>query len=279
MPKAIVEGSTFLKKRPLAAQDLANFEKIFMPKGREFFVTRSAPASNQHVYLRLASPLTMMDGKTKIQDVYAYDPHIRIEQTQPGIKLAVPYRAQGDNDPSIFGSGQRQCNISSNTMLADYLLKGALTKLARDRGLPEAESVYMRLVAKYGDTIDHTAHTRALKELKIESYFSYTLSAKDVLSSLMKGIPVVVGFAYRSSGHICVVVGHDPNRRVWLVHDPYGIRYGSSDAYDIGVNGAYDHYSYEVFQQIFLDQGNSESGWGRIVTSVAGKPTGLPQGL
>lgn len=227
----------------------------------------------------LASPLTAMDGKTRLQEVHVYDPHIRIEATQPTVRLTVPYRAQGDNDPSIFGSGQRQCNISSNTMLADFLLKGAVTKLARDRGFSEPESVYMRLVAKYGDTIYHEAHTKALRELKIESYFSYTMSSKDVLNSLIKGIPVVVGLAYRSSGHIVVVVGHDPNRRVWLIHDPYGIRYGASDSYDIGANGAYDHYSYEAFQQLFLDRGNSESGWGRIVTSVAGKPTGLPANL
>lgn len=279
MPKAIALVDTILKKLPIASQDLASADKIRVPKGQEFFVTRSAPDRNQHLYLVLASPLKAMDGRTNLQNVYAYAPHIRIEDTQKVVKLSVPYFSQVNNDPSIFGSGFRQCNITSNAMLADYLLKGSLTKLAKERGFAEPESVYMRLVAKYGDTIYHDVHTKALRDLKIESYFSYTLSGKDILASLEKGIPVVVGFAYRGSGHICLVVGHDPVQKGWLVHDPYGIRYGASDAYDVGANGSYDVYTYSVFQQLFLDRGNPESGWGRIVTSVAGQPTGLPAGL
>lgn len=279
MPKIVAEWDTFLKKRLLSSQDLADSEKIYIPKGKELYVTKVAPDRNQHLYLVLASPVLAKDGNTRLQQVYAYDPHIKIAETQPVLKLPVPYRSQVDNDPSLYGSGQRQCNLTSNTMLADYLLKGALTKYAKDKGYPEPESVYMRLAYKYGDTVDHAAHTKALKELGIESYFSYRLSAKDLLTSLSKGIPVVVGFRYRSSGHICVLVGHDPIKRNWLIHDPYGVRYGASDDYEIGAYGAYDPYSYAVFQQLFLDQGNAESGWGRIVTSVNGKSTGLPTGL
>jgi hypothetical protein len=114
--------------------------------------------------------------------------------------------------------------------------------------------------------------------LGIESYFSYSLSPKDVLTSLQQGIPVVVGFAYKGSGHICVIVGYDPANQDWLVHDPYGTRHGSSNSYDVGVGGEYDRYSNAVMQQIFWDQG-SEAGWGRIVTSVKGEPTGLASGL
>jgi hypothetical protein len=136
----------------------------------------------------------------------------------------------------------------------------------------------MRIVNKYGDTVDHAAQTEALKDLGIESYFTYTLSGKDVLLSLKAGIPVVVGFAYKGSGHICVIVGHDPINKVWLVHDPYGTRYGYSDSYDVGFGGKYDAYTYTTMQMIFWDQG-SEAGWGRIVTSIKGKPTGLPLGL
>lgn len=163
-------------------------------------------------------------------------------------------------------------------MVDYYLLKGKLTKMAQEQGFPEPESVYMRAVSKYGDTTDHTAQTAALKDFGIESYFSYSLSAKDLLISLRAGIPVVVGFAYKGSGHICIVVGHDPAARSWLVHDPYGTRHGSSDSYDVGVGGAFDLYSYDSMQQIFWDQGG-ESGWGRIVTSVEGKSTGLPSNL
>ncbi|TYQ24500.1 hypothetical protein PseudUWO311_18835 [Pseudanabaena sp. UWO311] len=280
MPKAIAQADTFLKKKLLGSTDLADSEKIFVKKDQAFFVTEYCPDRNQHLLLTLASPFTAKDGKAQLQKVYAYEPHIKIEGQDLNqlIKLPVKYCSQLDNDQAIFGPGWRQCNTTSNTMLADYLLSGALTTMAKAQGFPEPESVYMRLVGKYGDTIDHDAQTWALKELGIESYFSYSLSAKDILLSLKANIPVVVGFAYKGSGHICIIVGHDPTQKVWLVHDPYGTRHGASDSYDVGVGGAYDPYSYDVMQQIFWDSGG-ESGWGRIVTSIKGKPTGLPSGL
>lgn len=280
MPKAIAEADTFLKKKLLGSTDLANSEKIFVKKGQTFFVTEYSPDRNQHLLLTLASPLSAMDQESKLQKVYAYDPHIKIEGEDINrlVKLPVKYASQLDNDASIFGPGWRQCNTTSNTMLADFLLAGELTQKAKSQGFPEPESLYMRLVSKYGDTTDHDAQTWALKELGIESYFSYSLSAKDVLLSLKLNIPVVVGFAYKGSGHICILVGHDPDKKAWLVHDPYGTRHGASDSYDVGVGGSYDEYSYDVMQQIFWD-GGGEAGWGRIVTSVKGKPTGLPSGL
>ncbi|XGV99562.1 MAG: C39 family peptidase [Leptolyngbya sp. BL-A-14] len=284
MPKVIIKADTFLKKRVLGAADLADAEKIFVTKGSDFLVTEVAPDRNQHVFLKPASPLTAKDSATKLQAVYAYEPHIQIEGDDAPklIKLNVTYASQLGNE-QIVRDGQiwydwRQCNTTSNTMLANYLLKGELTNKAKDQRLPEPESVYMRVVAKYGDTTDHDAQTKALKELGIESYFSYTLSAKDVLQSLNAGIPVIAGFAYKYSGHICIIVGHDPANKVWLVHDPYGTRHGASDNYDIGIGGAFDPYSYDTMQRIFWDQGG-EAGWGRIVTSLKGKPTGLPMGL
>jgi len=280
MPKAIAEADTFLKKKLLGSTDLADSEKIFIKKGQTFFVTEYSPDRNQHLFLTLASPFSALDGKSQLQKVYAYDPHIKIEGEDLNqlIKLSVKYCSQLDNDQAIFGPGWRQCNTTSNTMLADFVLNGALTTMAKAQGLPEPESVYMRLVGKFGDTTDHDAQTWALKELGINSYFSYSLSAKDVLLSLKANIPVVVGFAYKGSGHICVIVGHDPVKKVWLVHDPYGTRHGASDSYDVGVGGDFDPYGYDVMQQIFWD-GGGEAGWGRIVTSVNGKPTGLPSGL
>ncbi len=281
MPKAIAQADTFLKKKLLGSADLADSEKIFIKKDQAFFVTEYNPDRNQHLALTLASSFTAKDGKTPLQKVYAYEPHIKIEgeDLNRPIKLPVKYCSQLDNDDTTkFGPGWRQCNTTSNTMLADYLLAGALTTMAKAQGFPEPESVYMRIVGKYGDTTDHDAQTWALKELGIESYFSYSLSAKDILLSLKANIPVVVGFAYKSSGHICIIVGHDPTQKVWFVHDPYGTRHGASDSYDVGVGGSYDPYSYDVMQQILWDSGG-ESGWGRIVTSIKGKPTGLPSGL
>ncbi len=286
MPKAIAQGDTFLKKQILAASTLPNSDKIFIKKGQEIAFTQYAPAKDQHVSLTLASPLTTVDGKNQLQQVFAYEPHLKVveDPTSKLIKLPVTYRSQVDNEEITGKDGtvwyaNRQCNTTSNTMLADYLLGGALSKLAKDKNFPEPESIYMRVVRKYGDTTDHSAQTQALKELQIESYFSYSLSLQDILTSLVAGIPVVVGLEYKQSGHIVLVVGHDPVAKMWLIHDPYGIRYGASNVYDIGADGSYDQYSYPVFQQLFLPDNTPEEGWGRIVTSVRGKPTGLPANL
>lgn len=284
MLKTIVNTDTFLKKRVLGSNDLADSEKVFVSKGSSFAITESAPDRNQHLFLKLASPLTAKDGITRLQALYAYDPHVKLEgdNTSQVLKLNVIYASQLGNE-EIVRDGEtwydwRQCNTTSNTMLANYLLKGDLTNKAKEQRFAEPESVYMRLVAKYGDTTDHDAHTKALNDLGIGSYFSYTISSKDVLMSLKANIPVVAGFAYKSAGHICIIVGHDPVNRVWLVHDPYGTRHGASNNYDIGVGGAFDLYTYDTMQSIFWDQGG-EAGWGRVVTNVKGKPTGLPTGL
>jgi hypothetical protein len=282
MPKATATANTFLKGKLLGSEDLTNAEKIYVPQGQVFYITSYFPSRNQHFELQLASPLTAKDGQSKLQQVYAYMPHVEIEgaSTEAVIKLPVKYCSQNNNDPSIFGPGWRQCNTTSNTMLADFLLKGELSQKAQTGGYnpPEPESVYMRYVSKYGDTTDHDAQTQALKELGIDSYFSHTLSAKDIMQSLTAGIPVVVGFAYKSSGHICVIIGYDPTQQAWIVHDPYGTRHGASDAYDVGIGGEADLYTNDVMQQIFWDQGK-EAGWGRIVTAVKGKPTSLSAGL
>jgi len=275
-----VVGS-FLKKRELGSQDLTAAEKVFVPAGTVMAINSWVPDRNQHVKLQLRSPVTSQDGVTTMTEVYIYEPHFKIDGISKDdlIKLPVKYRRQTDNEAySIFGPGWRQCNLTSNTMMADYLLDGELSRQAAKQGMREPESAYMRILERHGDTTDHDAQTRALSQLGIESYFSRSLSQQDLLNSLRKGIPVVVGFAYKSSGHICLLVGHNPEKKVWLVHDPYGTRHGYSDAYDIGVGGEYDSYSYTIMQKVFWDMGR-EAGWGRVVTSVKGKPTGLPSGL
>ena len=280
MPKVISEENTVFKTQVLGSDELAKAEKASVYKGVELMVTEYAPARNQHIWLRLDAPLVALDGTTQLQEVYAYEHHVKLEGENVNqlIDLDVPYFSQLNNDTGIFGSGSRQCNTTSNAMLADYLLKGELTRKAREQGLREPESAYIPIVGKYGDTTDHSAQTKALRELGIESYFSYSLSEKDLLASLRAKIPVVIGVAYRSSGHIIVVRGYDPGTNLWLMNDPFGIRYGASNSYDVGANGRRDRYSQETMQSIFWDMGR-EAGWGRVVTNVKGNPTGLSSGL
>jgi hypothetical protein len=271
---------TIFKNNPVGSQDLEPSEKILVKAGTRLPVSAISPDRFQHVKLQLITPIQAGDGTTELATIYAYRPHVVIEGLPQAVKLHVKYRGQTDNDwHPTFGNGYRQCNLTSCTMLADFLLDGELSSMATAQGLREAESSYQKILAPYGDTIDHNCQTKALKKLGIESYYvQQSISADDLLLSLSMGIPVVIGVKYKDGGHIVLLVGHDPDRQLWLVHDPFGTRHGASDSYDIGIGGAYDEYSYDTFDRIFWDRG-AGSGDGRIVTSVKGKATGLKTGL
>lgn len=71
------------------------------------------------------------------------------------------------------------------------MLNGALTKASKLQGFDEPETSYAHVLNRFGDTTDNDAHTKALAELGIESYFSCTLSAADIVRSLLANIPVV----------------------------------------------------------------------------------------
>ena len=271
---------TIFKQDVVGSQDLEPSEKVLVKAGTRLVVREITPDRFQHVKLRLDSPLLALDGLTSLSTVYAYQPHLQVDGLPQIIKLPVNYRGQTDNDwHPTFGNGYRQCNLTSCTMLADFLLEGELSRRAAAAGRKEPESVYQEVLAKYGDTIDHNCQTKALKDFGIESYYTQqTLAADDLLLSLREGIPVVIGVKYKTGGHIVLLVGHDPARRLWLVHDPFGTRHGASDSYDIGIGGAYDEYSYDTFDRILWDRGPGTAD-GRIVTGIKGKTTGLTAGL
>ena len=276
--KVVAKSNTILKAEPEGSQYLRQSEKVMIAKGEELACKSYSPSSGQHLALKLVRPILAEDDETKLINVYAYEPHVEVQGKVDGkdvqrvIKLNVPYFYQVDNDTTYHRSGYRQCNLTCNAMLADYLLEGELSRLAKSQGFKEPESIYGKTLKKYGDTIYHDAQTKALQAYGIDSYYSGSLSRDEWLQSLELGIPVVFGVKYKSSGHICLLVGHDPVKRMWIVHDPYGTRHGSRDVYDVGVGGAFDLYSYGTMDVV-------ADGRGRIVTAVKGKPTGLPKGL
>lgn len=167
----------------------------------------------------------------------------------PEIKLAVAYDSQLDNCTDYFGAGFRQCNFTSNFMMANFLKPDLL------------ESVFMKKWNDYGDSTDHEAGTRALNFFCIQSEWRYDLSKRRIMDQLALGIPVPLGVAYKSSGHIVCAVGY--NDKGFIIHDPYGVRHGANDSYDIGADGSYDLYSWGILDQILFDGGPS-AAWGRI---------------
>lgn len=182
-------------------------------------------------------------------------------------KLPVPYFNQINNDTNYFGDGNRQCCLTSNAMAAEYLLQiykmETLAQRAQRLGFKEPESAYGHILNKYGDSGDHEANTQALKDLGLKSYFSTSLSIKDVLNSLKKRLPVPAGVHYKSYGHIICIVGANIDKEFFWVHDPYGIRGGISDYYETigGQSGKYDKYSFKIMKQLWETMND---GWGRI---------------
>ena len=259
-----------LKSSPVQSAVLDSSKKSLVSANSDVVVTEKIEAPDQHLKLVLESPVLAMDGKTYLSKAFAYAPHLAASRS-PGKfkKLPVPYFSQLDNSTLRFGPGSRQCNLTSCAMLLAYLRP----KLAENIDLTiysEFESFYGHILDKYGDTTDHNAQTLALEELGVKTHFSYTLNVEDIIKSINKNYPVVLGVAYKSSGHIVIATGYDEENKLIYVHDPYGVRLGASNNYNIGENGAYDVYTFDLLKAIWTDNGPN-TGWGRIVQSVDGK--------
>jgi len=193
------------------------------------------------------------------------------------VKLIVPYFNQVDNDTLYFGSGSRQCCLTSNAMAANFILADrgleSLYQRAKRLDLNEPESAYGKILNKYGDTIDHSANGQALAELGLESYFSTSLGVQNAIASLDRRLPMPVGLYYKT-GHIVCLVGYDLDQEFFWVHDPYGLRAGIAEYYEVigGQSGKYDKYSFRIMEELWTNQSD---GWGRVFTKIAGKATGL----
>ena len=263
---------TYLKSKPIQSTELHKHEKYALNPGDSLEVKDIVPTDNQHIELILNNRVSI--SKNSYNSLYAYSPHILIISDMSNeVMLEVPYYSQLDNSTHLFGPGSRQCNISSCSMYAAYLNKESVRK-SKELGYNTFEDYYSDILSEYGDTTNHSAHTKALRQLNIETYFSYSLSLGDIIKAIKINIPVVLGLAYKNSGHIVVATGYDLTKERLYIHDPYGIRFGGSDSYEVGVPGNFDPYSFEQLKHIWTDLGD-DAGWGRICTSVYSKPTGL----
>lgn len=192
------------------------------------------------------------------------------------IRLNVEYFAQNDNDGwaesgGYLVAGNVQCAATSNAMLLNYLKPELMAE--SERGFDEFESFYKERFDSLGysadDRGDHNCHTETLKSFGIKTQWRTNLTDADINKSLSKNFPVVVGFQYKVSGHICVIVGRTDSG--YLVHDPYGIRSGAEDYYSYinpgygDRSGAFDLYSWENLEATLFDNDGRRTGaWGRI---------------
>lgn len=259
--------NTALKAKPIASNYLTPEEKILAGKNAVFMISDAIDVGEDHFKITISS---------SDNEWFIYHPHwsglkapapVFGNSSLPASgKMDVPYFYQRDNWEKYHGPGGRQCNLTSHCMAAEYLLNGFIGAEAKKEGLVEPEDLYGKVLAKYGDTTDPNAHTPALKEFDIESYFSYSGSIADLVKLLKMGIPVPLGVSYKASGHYVCAVGVRPEKDGIFIHDPFGTRMGTSDNYD-PTPGKFDFVSWSWLKAKWVDQG-SEAGWMRVITSV-----------
>ena len=142
-------SSTWLKSKPIQSSELRNSQKIFVKQEDKIKVKEVVPDAKQHTLLTLEKSKLAADGKSSLEKVYAYTPHLKVEQppNQRVKKLDVPYFSQLNNETYLFGAGSRQCNLTSCSMFL-AALKPQLEEKAKTDGYKEFESFYgeVRLV-------------------------------------------------------------------------------------------------------------------------------------
>lgn len=162
--------------------------------------------------------------------------------------LNIKYFSQRDNceEPN------RTCNTSCCAMAADYIKPGCI----------DGDDDYKNIVDRFGDTTDHSAQTKALASLGIDSQFEYNLSYRELDNSLTLKRPVVIGVLHRGhyltphGGHMILVIGKTSDG--YICHDPWGepFHYSNTD-------GSNRLIPYESLDTRWLCDG-PYSGWGRL---------------
>ena len=263
---------TIIKTRQVDSAELGVDEFAWIDQGQKIEVTAVSEEKSQHRFIKL------MGAIGKIKEGFIYLPHWEFTNPTPkgDVILNAPYYSQLDNSTVYFGPGSRQCNLTSHAMGVEFILKDrsmtTLSAIAAQRKLSEPESAYGEILNEFGDTINHDAHTAALRKLKLESYWSTTLEIEDIISSINKRLPMPIGVEYKNSGHIICAVGYNLEREIIYINDPYGARAGSQNYYAVIGNGAgkFDTYTFNTMRKIWVKFGD---GWGRVFTAVAGVET------
>jgi len=180
------------------------------------------------------------------------------------VNLKVPYYSQRDNKEQWW----RTCSTSSHAMVLNFIKPGSVTS---------DDDYFQKQVNPYGDSTDWTIHTNAFKRYGIDSVYRQNLDFIDLEQSLEFGFPVIIGVLHHGSvaapsggGHIIVIVGMDKAKGVFYSNDPWGAGFTYSDT-----NGNNVEYAINpTLDRRWLVDG-PKTGWGRIITAVNGKPTGL----
>lgn len=253
-----ITALTLLKRYPVQATELPMVDKQprnagdvieinwFRVEGNHLLFEATAPIDNRFNWYAFSGHCEVFDKGKKIFPAER-------STANDSIYLKVPFWTQVDN----LHEAERTCNTSSCAMAAKFL--GAKIN---------SDDEYYKIVRKYGDTTDHGAQTKALKEIGIRSEWCTDLSFTSLDYSLARAKPIVIGILHRGplseprGGHMVVVIGRTKSLD-YLVNDPYG---SLNDGYTGAVeNGRGAVYSRKVLEARWLvENPKTNCGWGRL---------------
>ena len=213
----LARQDTWLKRRPIASNELKPEEKLFVPKDSAWQWTELrmyAGENHQKVFLTAepAGDWWIFPDHWKIINDVEKDV---VKKPTAEIKLAVPYYSQRDN----YKDPMRTCYSSSCAMMLSGLDPEAIN----------IDDEYIKVVYSYGDTTEASSQLKALKDFGISASFVQTGTWSDIESLLQKGIPVPIGILHKGpvtaptgGGHWICCIGVTADRKNLIVHDPFG---------------------------------------------------------
>lgn len=247
----IIHQLTFLKQSTAQASTLPAATKRAIQPG-SYEIVDLKPSAAGHWSIRFPDKLFADEDSASYFNWLIYnDDRVTLPHEVGKKLLKVQYASQLDNK----AQPHRTCNTSCHWMLLNYLRPGARS----------SDDEYWRIdVAPYGDTTDHSVHTRAFARYGIASHWVTDLDFADIVEQIDLGIPVPIGILHRgpqaapTGGHIILVVGYED--RGLRCHDPYGVI-----PYSDWRTGENVLYSYEMLSARWQPDGK-DTGWGRLVS-------------
>jgi hypothetical protein len=256
MMQAVILRSTIAKQSTAPAKNLESQFKTQLKPGN-YDIVRWEHTTNGHHKVTFVSPIA------GYQTWVVWGDDIEYVGGSKELILKVPYYSQRDNQQDWW----RTCSTSTHAMILNYLKPGSV---ASD------DEYLQKYVEPVGDTTIWSVHTAALQQFGIESEFRTNLDFEDLTRSLELGYPVAIGIMHKGTiqapagGHVLAIIGMDQMKGVFYANDPWGAGF---DYFD------YDGQEVEYPIQPSLDRRwlveGANSGYGRIITAIDGKSTGL----
>ncbi|GAB4384323.1 MAG: hypothetical protein Kow00121_47660 [Elainellaceae cyanobacterium] len=254
--KAKILRSTIAKQSTVQAKKLdPQFKAELQPGSYDIISWEHTAAGHQKV--------TFAEKIGAYQTWIVWGDDIECEGEDKQIQLKVPYYSQRDN----WVQPGRTCSSSTHAMLLNFLKPGSV---ASD------DEYFRKFIGTWENSTDWSFHTRALKQFQIESVYRQDLDFKDLERSLELGYPVAIGVYHKGpifapmGGHVLLIIGMNKAKGVFYANDPWGegFTYFNHNGQNIEypINPSLD-------RRWLADGPNS--GWGRLITAINGKPTGL----